>query len=452
MIAGPSYSLRNRSGSRQRAVNLIPVPIEASGEVARTAFKDWPGLVLFANIGLPIRGGYTSNGVTIVVAGSSIYRVDAYGSTTVVGALTSSSGPVDFDSTQTQICITDGLNLYVIDRTTNALTITTGYPGGVRLAVLSEYLFMVERNSGKFWWSDIGDASTIDGLSFATAEASPDTLTACIVSSEELLLFGRSTIEPWRVVGGDDPVAKTGRVIEVGSESPHSIRRLDNSVFFVGSSEEFGKGIVYRLSGYTPQRISTRAVEEKLSGKDLSNAVGLVFTFEGDSFYVLQVPGLDTTLVYGVMSGMWFEVAEFVDGAYQPWRGAVHVFGHGHNLIGSSDGKLYRLDAEAKTNAGDVLCRSRVMPEMRDKAGKWLRFPELRCFCDTGSGGWLMVRWSDDGGNQWGDWEHIHLGDVGNYGHEVSMHAMGSSDRRVYELRVTDPVPWNPSDVFVRAV
>ena len=63
-------------------------------------------------------------------------------------------------------------------------------------------------------------------------------------------------------VGGEEVINKTGRVIEVGSESPYTVRRLDNSVFFLGSSEQYGQGIVYRLNGYTPQRISTRALEE----------------------------------------------------------------------------------------------------------------------------------------------------------------------------------------------
>jgi hypothetical protein len=452
MVAiGPSYALRNRSGPKQRAVNLIPVPVEAPGEPTRNAFKDFPGLVEFADLGGSIRGAINSNGRVLVVSGGYLLELASDGSSTSLGSIAGTSW-ADFAANATQICVTDGSSLYVLNRATNALTLATGYPGGPRIAVLNEFLFGIESGSGRLWWSNVGDASVIDGLSFATAESSPDNLTACIVSNEELLLIGKSTIEPWRVIGGDDVVTKTGRVIEVGSESPFSVRRLDNSVFFVGSSEEFGQGVVYRLNGYTPQRISTRAEEEMLSGIDLSDAYAYSMVFEGNAMYCLQVPALDTTMVYDVASRMWSEAAELVNGEYAKHRGNVHLFAFNKTLVGADDGKLYQLDATASSNAGDVLCRSRVMPVAQRPDAKRIRFPELQVICDTGAGGNLMVRWSDDGGNQWGDWEYISLGDIGNFDQDVSLHAMGSAHRRVYELRVTDDVPWNPSDVIVRTV
>ena len=450
MITGPSHVERNRSGPKQRSVNLLPTKLEASGEPVSSSFKDWPGLVEFADIGAPIRGAINSNGRILVVAGSSLLELASDGTTTSRGSIGSSSGWVEFSAIQGQIALTDSTSLYVLDRATNALTSTTGYPGGPRIDALNEFLFMVDDTTGQFWWSDVGDATNIDGLSFATAESAPDNLTSCIVANEELLLIGKSNIEPWRVVGGDDVVLKCGPVIPIGSESPYSVRRLDNSVFFVGSSEEFGQGVVYRLSGYTPQRVSTRAEEEMLSGIDLSGAYAYTSLMDGEALYCLQVPELDTTLVYSVKTGLWSEAAELVNGVFTKHRGNVHLFAFNKHYLGSDDGILYEWTPEASDNAGDVLCRDRVMPEFRRKDGKLIRFPELRVICDTGAGGTMMVRWSDDSGNSWSDWEYIGLGEIGNFDRRVQLHAMGSADRRTYQFRVTDNVPWNPSELYVR--
>lgn len=451
MTSGPSYSLRNRSGPKQRAVNLIPVPVEAGNEANRSAFKDMPGLVLFADLGSEIRGGINSNGRVLVATGSSLLELASDGATTNRGSIGGGSTWIDFAANATQICFTDSSSLYVLNRSTNALTTTADYPGGPRIDVLNEFLFMVDDTSGRVWWADVGDATNIDGLSFATAESAPDNLTACIVSNEELLLIGKSTIEPWRVVGGDEVIAKTGRVIEIGSASPYSVRRLDNSVFFVGSSEQYGQGVVYRLNGYTPQRISTRAEEEKLSGLDLSGAYAFSFLFEGDSFYALQVPGLDATLCFNLLSGMWFEAAELVNGDYAKWRANVHVPAFDKNLVGDEDGKLYYMSATTSNNDGDALCRSRLMPVIEAQQGKRLIHSKLQCTCDTGAGGTMMVRWSDDNGQNFGSWEYISMGEIGEFETRVQLHRLGSADRRIYELRVTDNVPWNPSDIKVTA-
>lgn len=47
---GPSYNLRRRHHSVQRAVNLVPVPLEPGNERTAWVFKDAPGLVAFGAI------------------------------------------------------------------------------------------------------------------------------------------------------------------------------------------------------------------------------------------------------------------------------------------------------------------------------------------------------------------------------------------------------------------
>jgi hypothetical protein len=409
-------------------------------------------LTLKATLGGAIRGALRTNGRSFVVAGSSILELASNYATTSRGTV-SGSGWCDFASNQTQIAVTDGSSLYVMERTGSAFSSVAGYPGGDRIDVLNEYLLYIERGTGRFGWTNVGDASVIDALDFATAEASPDNLKAVIVTNGEVLLLGTDSGEIWHNVGGDEVFARNNSAtIEAGTQSPFTVRRLDNSVFWVGSSEQFGQGLVYRLNGYTPARISTRWVEEKLAPLDLSEAYAFALQFEGHSWYVLQVPGLDTTLVYDVLTGLWHEWSDFVDGDHIRHRADVHVFHGADHVVGDADGKLYKLDTEASSNAGDALCRSRVLPNITSPDGRILRFPELECICDKATGGTMLLRWSNDNGATWGSWHQISLGATGDYKARVRKMALGSSRNRVFELRVTDAVKWNPIDVIMRVV
>lgn len=447
-FTGPSLPLGK--SSTERAINLVPVPVESANAARKSAYRDLPGLTLKATLSGAIRGGIRSNGRTFVVDGSDISEVSSTYVATSRGTI-GGTGWADWAENQTQLAVTAGGVLKVMDRSGTSFATVANYPGGPRIDVLNEYLLCTEPNTGRFWWSAVGDADDLPALNFATAESSPDNIICPIVTNEEVLLIGLDGSEIWHATGGDEVFSRRA-IIEVGSRSPYTPRRLDNSVFWVGSSEEHGQGIVYRLNGYTPSRISNRWVEEKLASVDLTQAYGFAMYDQGQAQYWLQCPGLDTTLVYDVMTSAWFESAELVAGDFTRHRADMHVYHGDTHIMGDADGKLYKLDRDAHTNAGDTLARARIMPNITSATNRRLRFAELECICDVATGGTLLVRWSDDNGENFGSWHQISLGATGNYKHRVRKLAMGSARNRVFELRVTDDVAWNPIDVIVRAV
>ena len=450
-FAGPSNERRSRVASVARAINLIPSPIEANNERATASFKDLPGLRLLVASSGPIRGAIQSNGRAFVVAGNKLYELSTAWVLTERGTLGTSTGWVDFAANATQVFCTDGSALYCLTRDTNAFQSVADYPGGKRIAVLNEYLLFVHADSGRFGWSNVGDGTTLDALDFATAESSPDNLEALIVTNGQVFLPGLDGSEIWTNVGGDETFARNGSaVIEAGTTAPYSVRRLDNSIFWVGSSEQTGQGVVFRLNGYTPVRISTQWVEEKLAGIDLSEARAFTMQIEGHAFYWLNVPGVDTSLVYDVLSGLWFEAAELVDGEYTQHRADVHLFFNNTHVMGDAAGNLYAFDPLVSNNAGDVLVRDRIPPVIGSPDQRLVRHAEIEVICDKGTGGTMLLRWSDDNGANWGNWHEVGLGAIGNFSARVRRLANGMSRNRVYQLRVTDDVPWNPLDVNVR--
>jgi hypothetical protein len=61
----------------------------------------------------------------------------------------------------------------------------------------------------------------------------------------------------------------------------------------------------------------------------------------------------------------------------------------------------------------------------------------------------LMIRWSDDGGNNWTSKKRISIGKKGEYSRRVLISRLGSGRDRVWELSISDPVPVRFTGAFI---
>src|SRR5699024_561105 len=87
--------------------------------------------------------------------------------------------------------------------------------------------------------------------------------------------------------------------IEVGCASGFTIQRLDNSVFWLGND-----GVVYRLDGYTPKRISTHAMEQQIQRGRMADAYAMAWSDRGHAVYYLTLPD-GQTWGYDAASREW---------------------------------------------------------------------------------------------------------------------------------------------------
>jgi len=442
-FVGPSYQLRSRTADVQRTIGMVPVPIEPANARSLWTFKDVPGLVEAHDLGGPIRGAKNVNGRPFVVAGNKLYELTANGTAVDSGAISSASGRVGMAFNTTQLVISDGLFLYVKSLSGGSIK-TIQFPGKAGIDYINQYIVFVYRDSQQFGWTALGDATDIDALDFASAESSPDNIVGLIVDHRELLLLGADSTEDWLNTGSSAVFERNqGVAIEDGAASEAAIAKLDGSVYWLTASSR-GQGAVLRLQGYQPQRVSTQAIEEMLSGLDLSQATAFTYEDERSAFYCLNVPGLETTLVFDAFTNQWHERAELVNGETKPWRATTHLFAFGHHLVGADDGKLYRLDPGVSNNAGDPLLRERVMPvsatPMRDR----VHFSRFALDCDRGTGGTVQMRYSTDGGRRWSEWKTRHLGDTGVFHRTVQLRRLSAGRDLVMHVRCTDDVPFNP--------
>jgi hypothetical protein len=447
MLIGPSYSLQTRKASVQRCINLMLRAIEPGNEKAGFYLQQIPGLVRFATLGGEVRGALVIGSTLFVVAGSTLYEVSATGIGTVRGTLQTAAGPIDMAYGATQLVIVDGPNGYVLTLATNAFGRITDpdFYGSARVGYVDGFFIFIRPNSQQFYISAIDDASTLDALDFASSESSPDDITAVLVTQREVWLFGEVTTEVWFNAGGADfPFARVqGVTIEVGCIAPHSAQKADNSVFWLGQDNN-GAGMVWRADGYKPMRISTHAVEEALSAStDLSSAAAYCYQQNGQTFYCLNVPGVEATWVYDASVGQWHERCEISGGVLSQHRALVHAYAHRKTLAGDAAGYLYSLDTDTYTNDGDVIYRERTSPHTSSPSRKRVFFKSMRLNVEAGITPQgvqpvIELQYSDDGGATWGNWIARSVGDVGQYKFQVWWFRLGQAFDRVWRVRCTD--------------
>jgi hypothetical protein len=394
-----------------------------------------------------IRGLFTFNGVLHAVRDADLLRVDSAGLTTYLASLDSGGGPVDMEQTLTQLAITDGAHLYVWDGTT--LTQTANWTAGDRIAFVDQRIVGIQRNSQRFQWTALGDATTAAALDFYSAEGSPDKLVSMLAAQRELLLLGEDSGELWYSVGGSAVFERaSSEYIQYGCAAAFSAQLVGGVPMWLARDRR-GQAQVMAGRG---QRISTRAIEERFEGIDLAQARAFSYSDGGQHFYVLQVPNVETTLVYDRTYGQWHERAEFVNGAYERWRPTCHAFAYGKHYLGDDEGRLYVLDPTAHDYAGDTKVRDRIAPVLSDPGRGRLRFPSVEVICDKATAGTAMLRWSDDNGATWSNWHEESTGATGDYARRIRWTRTGSAYDRVYQFRMTDAVPFNPVGARVEAV
>lgn len=435
--------LRSRNADVQRTIGMVPLPMEPGNERAGWRFEDIPGLVFAYTLEAPIRGLLWVNGRAFAVGGTKLYELFANGTTKVLTTLGSAVGNVGMSDNTTQLVISDGAQLYVLTLATNVV-IAKDFPGKSRIDYINQYIVFVTRDTQQFGWTALGDATSIDPLAFASAEGSPDNLVSLLVDHRDLLLFGTDSTEPW-IDSGDVNVftRNPGQAIEQGIASEFSAVKLDDTVFWLAASAR-GQGTVLRLAGYVPTPVSTKSIEELLSGKDLSQATAYAYEFEKSKFYCLNVPGLETTLVYDAFTQQWHERAELIGGDRQPHRATHHFFAFGDHYFGAADGKLYRMDPTVSNNDGDPLLRERISPIFATPTRDRQRPERFALDCQRGTGARVQFRMSPDGGNKWGAWRARSTGALGVFNPTVEWKRLNTGRDLVAHVRFTDDAPFNP--------
>jgi len=223
--------------------------------------------------------------------------------------------------------------------------------------------------------------------------------------------------------------------------------------FYWLGQDQHGAGLVLRLNGYQPERLSTHALEFAINGYSrIDDAIGWTYQEEGHSFYCLSFPSGNATWCYDLATKLWHERAdlEASTGLFKRHRAQHHAYAFGQHLVaGEDDGRVYVQDLDTFSNDGDPLVRRRTAPHLhQDRQLRYHAVLELDLQAGVGLDGGaspgtdpqLALRWSDDGGHTWSTAHPTSAGPQGQYQQRAVWRRLGRSRQRAYEVTCSDPV------------
>lgn len=425
----------------EETVNWIPEQSESQGSKTPAILRGAPGLTVRAqDLGGPIRGSWDVEGELFFVTGTVLYRRDT-GSAFPVGTLPG-TGRVEFAHNQVAggnqlvISIESGA-CWVFDTSDDSFTQITdpGFPGGRSPVFVDGYIAFIEPG-GEFWFhSELNDALSYNTLDRYQGEFSPDKLVALRTIQGRIRAFSQRTIEEYSNSGAVTNTFVRGAVIEEGCVGIYTPAVLDNSLIWLGAD-----GIIYRDFAYSPQRISTYAIEQKLSKakEDWASAFSMTYSSRGHKIYYLTVGPY--TFGYDCATGKWHTRESY---GFTNWRVSCLTFSGSQWYAGDAYvGTLYVVDWNRYTEGDQPLVCRRVSGVMNDNQNRMIcsAFEVLvnPGYGDTDSK--VMLRYSDDGGHTFNDYREAGMGLIGQYRTRVQFLRLGSFRNRVWEIRISAAV------------
>ena len=291
-FAVQAYQARALPLAAQRVVNYYAeaAPPDAKSQVV---VYNAPGIKAFTTgLAGAVRGAEVMAGVLYKVAGNTVYSVNSAGTATSLGTINTHISRVGMAvnrATVQELCIVDGTDGWIYDTTNGLVQIAdSDFKAADTVTFQDGYFIFNRAGTSQFFISALNDGTAYSATDFADAEGSPDEVVAVYSNHRELWVFGEETTEVYFNSGNADfPFERiSGAYLERGCAAAHSIADDDNTLFWLGDD-----GIVYKAVGYTPQRISTHAIEEAMRKmSDVSDAFAFFVTIEGShgKFYHLR--------------------------------------------------------------------------------------------------------------------------------------------------------------------
>ena len=284
----------------------------------------------------------------------------------------------------------------------------------------------------------------------------PDKWQAFKALRKELVTIGKKTGGVWVSTDSLFPLIPRRDVFfEVGIVAADTLQTVRDTLMWVGGSQQ-GTGIVYRLDGYTPMRVSTHAVERALRAvtePQLAAATAWAYEQDGHHFYVLNVPGVANTWVFDATTELWHtRVDRDEDGNFIPFRPATHAVAFGQNIVGDRlSGKIGALTTDYWGNFnGAPFRRLRQTPDMQTERRE-VAYRDLIVDVGVGIGltegeirdldPYMLISWSRDSGRKFSPQVRRYLGRRGQTNVKPKIETLGSGLQLVVRMETDTLAP-----------
>jgi len=345
----PSESTKGRDG-QEAAVRLIngyteQMGADQDGKAVYTLYAQ-PGLTRWdtGNFSGVDRGSLVlDNNTLIYLLGHQLVGFDASGTPTIYGAIPGddqvSMARNRNGTPQVGIVLSTNKLYYVLQGGVLTQPVEANLPAPTSIAYLKGNFFYGIAD-GRIFASPQEQATGINALAFASANADAGGIVRILAHVGYLYIFGPRSMEIWQYTGDTPfPLAPVQQYIALGLLAPASLAETDRGLLWVDH-----KGFVRFGRDGGAQRVSTHSVERdigKLSNYDKSKLIGSICTFEGHECYVLNAPS-QWTWMYDINMQRWFERKSY---GRDRWIASTFTWFNSEYICGSIvDGKLYALD------------------------------------------------------------------------------------------------------------
>ena len=422
------------------------------------AIRDGFGLTDFASLtDSPGRSNlFVNSGFMYCVAGSTLFRANQFGTVENLGnvggsgraQLLANSLPGD-----NQIMVLNGIGQGFVYTNGGGLQQVTDpdFLATVSGTVLGERGWFARRDTNELFASEISNFFAYDPLSFLSAEQDPDNIVSVISKKSAVWGLGQATTEYFQTV--NDATVPIRPVIGASKE-----RGTAAVASLAEAGERFAwfadDGTVRYIEGSNMETISDLEFELRVRGDDGPDFPGFAVTDDAVGFFIdgpvhklyyLTFPTEGYTWGYDFKTKLSHlrgsEATDF-------WRvGAAALFNNQLYGLDITEGKIYALDQNAKTEAGAIMRRQLTCPTLSFPVDWTLPYVELEMevgqVTDPNSKPVMIVEYSKDGGENYVTWGTISLGNFGQKRRRIVLRNFGRTIRHqdfILRFTVTDDV------------
>lgn len=431
--------------TRQRRVNCM-YDVRKDQDRAAIVAVNTPGASVFTTVGsAPVRGWHVVSTYLYVVAGTSLYRVSAAGTVTLLASVPTAAQNVAIADNTAQLIIVDGVAGYVYTFATSTMTTITdvNFPNGATSVDFLNGRFIVNKpNTREFYVSNLLDGLTWTYLGlpvYGTKENSSDNLVEVSVLNGTLVLWGAFSMEFWQDVGNTPlPYQRINGASQTwGLAAKNSHVKVGNTEMFLGYSPDGGIKVI-RLNGYSPVPVSDSDLEYIISNfSTVTDAVALVYSAYGHSVYQISFPSANRTFAYDLTTDMWHEAQTGASATPVRHFANLGITFNGINYVSDlGTGIIYKLDEDTYTDNGIVPLRELCTRHIRN-AGNYVFLSQLMLDFEPGVGGTptVSISVSRDNGVTFGTVKQKTLGAAGS---RVVFNRLGSGRDMVVKISRTD--------------
>ena len=403
------------------------------------------------------------------VAGNKLYEFFVDGTNIFRGALNTVSGIVNMADNGYQLILVDGTKGYIFTFNDNTFETITDihFPAESTMVIYQNDYFIVngviiDDTTGKVSANIFALSALLDGLKWTDATGQPvwfqnhnsgDPVTGIINTNAYIWIFGQQSSQAW-YNDGTTPYSPIGGTFSaIGLQAPYSLAKLNDVIFFLGSSKD-GFGQIYKSTqGYTFQKISTYPIEKDINSYvNPQDAIAFTYQENGHYFYVLTFLTDNKTWVYDNTENQWHErcTVNSTTNKNQIWAYLTSCFAFNKNFTaGLYSAQIFELSSNIYTDNGKNVLRERAASVIFDDNMYNFLFyksfqidinPGIGLTTGQGSDPQIMLQFSKDGGHTWSYERWKSLGKIGKYLTRTKWYQLGIARNMVFRVRVSDSV------------